>query len=480
MKKRMISGGLAMMVLVIGLLAAVPVQAKEEVIPSGISVGGIELGGMSEAAAQQKVQEYIDGLAKQKITLDIDGTAVDTTAEALGFYWSNPDAVEEAVGTALRGNLIARYMAKKDLEKNPVEVSLETAVDEAKVQAFVEEECADIMATPSNASIVREDGEFVITPAVAGKVVDISATKNALDAALEEGLGTPVLVQAVVAEQQPEITTEALESIQDVLGSFSTDFSSSGAARSKNLANGAGKINGHVLMPGEVLSGYECMQPFTTGNGYYTAAAYENGQVVDSIGGGVCQIATTLYNAALLAELDIPQRQNHSMIVTYVKPSMDAAIAGTYKDIKIANNYSTPIYVEGYTSGRTLTFTIYGKETRPANREIKYVSETLSVTDPGAPSVRTDNSLAPGARRTVQSAHRGMRSRLWKEIYVDGVQTERTLLHTDTYNASKAIVLVGPSAPAVSVIPQQPQVPAETVPETQAEMNLGPGAFIGQ
>ena len=72
----------------------------------------------------------------------------------------------------------------------------------------------------------------------------------------------------------------------------------------------------------------------------------------------MCQISTTLYNAALEAELEINQRQNHSMIVTYVEPSRDAAIAGTVKDIKITNNYSTPIYVEGKTEGRTLTFTI--------------------------------------------------------------------------------------------------------------------------
>src|SRR5699024_850562 len=139
---------------------------------------------------------------------------------------------------------------------------------------------------------------------------------------------------------------------QDLLGTFSTDFSSSSSARATNLQVGAGKINGHVLMPGETLSGYECLQPFTAENGYKNAATYENGQVVDSIGGGVCQIATTLYNAALQAELEITQRQNHSMIVTYVQPSMDAAIAGTVKDIKITNNYSTPIYVEGYTEGR--------------------------------------------------------------------------------------------------------------------------------
>ena len=107
----------------------------------------------------------------------------------------------------------------------------------------------------------------------------------------------PVQVTAQIKEQEPAITKEDLSTITDVLGTFTTDFSSSGSARSTNLSVGAEKINGHVLMPGEVLSGYQCLQPFTNANGYKTAAAYENGQVVDSIGGGVCQIATTLYNA---------------------------------------------------------------------------------------------------------------------------------------------------------------------------------------
>ena len=244
---------------------------------------------------------------------------------------------------------------------------------------------------------------------------------------------------------------------------------------STNLTVGAAKINGHVLMPGETLSGYECLQPFTTANGYRTAAAYENGQVVDSVGGGVCQIATTLYNMALNAELEITQRQNHSMIVTYVKPSKDAAIAGTYKDIKFTNNYSTPVYVEGYTEGKKLTFTVYGKETRPANRRVEYVSETLGTTSPGEPQQIVDNSLAPGARVKVQSSHTGLRSRLWKVVYVDDVETERTLLHTDTYNASKAIYRVGPAVPAEAPV-ETPAAPTETpVVEPVTGVDGGPG-----
>lgn len=464
-----------------GVLMSVPVYAKEMKIPEGIYVGDFSLGGMTEEEAEQEVREYVDGLADQKVTLNIEGQNVETSAKELGFYWSNTDAVDEATEHAVRGNLVQRYMGMKDLQKNPVHIPLETEVDEGSVEAFITEKCGDMTAEPQNASIIRENGQFVITPGVSGKTVDIAATKEAVDTALKAAGGQAVAVDAVVAVKDPDITEEDLSTISDVLGTCSTSFASSGAARSKNLSNGAAKINGRVLMPGETLSGYECMQPFTTENGYYTAAAYENGQVVDSIGGGVCQIATTLYNAALRAEVEITQRQNHSMIVTYVKPSMDAAIAGTYKDIKITNNYSTPIYVEGYTDNRELYFTIYGKETRPANREVKYVSETLGSTDPGAPTEKLDPSLAPGTRRQVQSAHRGLRSRLWKVVTVDGVEVERTLLHTDTYNASKAIVLVGPPAEvAAPVLPNDPgqtvpDQPAETAPSVVEGVDGGPG-----
>ena len=385
-------------------------------------------------------------------------------------------------GTELKGNLVKRYMKKKDLEVNPLKIELDLSVDQDKISSFVSANCDSAVADAVDATITRKNGKFEITPSKEGVTVDMDATKAALNEALNSEDTGAIRVEASVTVDKPKVTEEDLATIKDVLGTFSTSFATSGASRSTNLAVGSGKINGHVLMPGETLSGYECMHPFTTANGYATAAAYENGQVVDSVGGGVCQISTTLYNASLRAELEITQRQNHSMIVTYVKPSEDAAIAGTYKDLKITNNYSTPIYVEGYTSGKTLTFTIYGKETRPANRTFKFVSETLATMDPGPPKEEVDPSMEPGTRKQVQSAHRGYKSRLWKYVYIDGVEQSKEILHTDTYNASKAIVKVGPAAPAVTVpLPEETTAPVETQPAESSPVegeNGGPGVTL--
>ncbi len=460
MKKKTLSITLAAVLLAAGIGILSPVYVMADTLPDGIYVGEYNLGGMTEEEANKKIQDLVGQMENQKITLMVDGQPMETTAKELGFHWSNPEAVNQAASAWQGGNLIKRYLNKKDIEKNHVIIPLETALDDGRLEAFINEKCASAIVEPQNASIVRANGAFQVTPSVTGKNVDIKATKDALNAALANGLSEPVSATATVSDVNPAITTEALSSIQDVLGTFSTSFSSSGASRSKNLQVGSSKINTRVLMPGETLSGYECMHPFTVSNGYATAAAYENGQVVDSVGGGVCQISTTLYNAVLRAELLVAQRQNHSMVVSYVKPSQDAAIAGTYKDLKFTNNYSTPIYIEGYTSGKTITFTIYGKETRPANRTFDFVSETLSVTDPGAPKEVVDPAMAPGSRKQVQSAHTGIKSRLWKVVYLDGVEQSREILHTDTYNPSKAIIKVGPAAP-VSVTP----VPEQTLPQ---------------
>lgn len=102
----------------------------------------------------------------------------------------------------------------------------------------------------------------------------------------------------------------------------------------KNVRNGASKINGSIIYPGEEFSVHDAVVPFNAENGYELAGSYENGTTVETYGGGICQVSTTLYNAVIRAELEITERSAHSMIVSYVEPSMDAAISGEYKDLK--------------------------------------------------------------------------------------------------------------------------------------------------
>lgn len=483
MRKRAWIAGMTAVVAA-GLVFTNPVSAHaESVIPAGVYVGTLNLEGMTEEEAEKAVSDYVDTKLAQAVTLDVNGVQTVTSAEEIGMDWANPNVVSETLQDVnVGGNLIRRYMKKKDLQENPLKAEIDLRMNEEKLSAFVDEKCSSAIAEAKDASITKNENGFIVTPSVTGIAVDMDATESAIHEALKEDGTEAVWVTAVITETKPRITTEDLETIQDELGSFTTSFSTSGAARSTNLEVGTSKINGRVLMPGEVLSGYECMAPLTLDNGYKMATAYENGRSVDSVAGGVCQISTTLYNAALYAELEIVQRQNHSMTVAYVDHSRDAAIAGTYKDLKISNPYDTPIYIEGYTSNKKLTFKIYGKETRPENREVKFESKTLQWIDPGDPIEQTDASLQPGARVRVQSAHTGVKSELYKCVYVDGQLTERTLLNKDTYNSSKAIYRVGPALPAETVPAETAPAetaPAETAPQETLISPLGPGGTQG-
>lgn len=210
------------------------------------------------------------------------------------------------------------------------------------------------------------------------------------------------------------------------------------------MENGCRLLSGITLYPGDEISTLETITPFSEENGYYMAASYLNGQVVDSLGGGICQVSTTLYNAVLQAELEVTERYNHSMIVTYVDPSADAAIAeSSGKDFKFKNNLDYPVYIDGYTTPeKQITFTIYGLETRDSGREVIYESEVLERTVPDTEVIYTDASM-PVGYCSVQSAHVGYKARLWKVVKENGEEVSREQVNSSSYMKAPRSATVG-------------------------------------
>jgi vancomycin resistance protein YoaR len=289
-----------------------------------------------------------------------------------------------------------------------------------------------------------DDGTLQVSGGTDGLTLDADATLVSLKEAMSDWEAGDITVEAVVERVSPELTAETLSKMTDILGQATTDYSASSAARAQNVENGTAKINGTLLMPGESFSVTAAVVPFTAENGYGLAPSYESGQVVDSYGGGICQVSTTLYNAVIKAELQVDARSNHTMTVSYVDPSKDAAIAEGIMDLVFTNNLDNPIYIAGSAYYGTLHFAIYGVETRPSNRTIEFVSETLSQTDADTNVklvAKTDQNV--GYFTQVQSAHQGLSAVLWKNIYYDGVLTESYQFNSSWYEASAAIYEVG-------------------------------------
>lgn len=430
-----------------GAIVGINVYASvsDNTICKGISIASVDVGGMREEEAEKAVTEYVEALKEKTFIIKIDKHEVKASAQELGYDCSIEDTVSEAMNFGKKGNLIKRYKEIKDLEKKPMTLDLTPKIDKDKLKDFVETKCTKYDVEPKNAKLSRKNGVFEIKDHVMGRKLVAEDTVEKLMSYMKEDWDyKKAEVEAVVMEKEPEYTSEKLGLCKDVLGTFSTTYASSSASRANNLANGARLIDGSIVWPGEEFSTGEAMSPITAENGYSMASAYSNGQVVDSIGGGVCQVATTLYNALLLSELEIVERANHSMIVGYVEPSMDAAIAGSYKDLKFKNDTDVPVYIEASTEGRTITFTIYGHETRDLEtRSIKYESKVLATIQPGAEKITEDSSLPAGYRRVTQSAHVGYRAELWKIVYENGAEVSREQVNSSTYAAEPAYVTVG-------------------------------------
>lgn len=416
---------------------------EDKTIPNTVYIGDIDVSGMTKEEAEEALSNHVAELSDTVFTLTTGDKNIQVSAEDLGVTVANPEVVEEALNLGKTGNLIARYKDKKNLEKEPKKFEILFCADEEKIETLLGVNVDNLNQEAVNSGLKREDGGFTIIEGSNGIAVDVAESVKKIQEYLEqEWQGDSVSIELATNVTEPQGTKEELSKVQDLLGSFHTDFSSSASGRYKNVQNGCEKINGTVLYPGEQFSVYEAVSPFSAENGYELAGSYENGTTVQTYGGGICQVSTTLYNAVILAELQVDERYNHSMIVTYVKPSMDAAIAGTYKDFKFTNDTDAPIYIEGYTSGGQIYFNIFGEETRPANREVTYISETVSKTEPGV-TLQADGASPVGSIATVQSSHTGYTAKLWKVVTVNGLEESRTEFNSSRYNPSNKILAVG-------------------------------------
>ncbi len=427
-----------------------PVYAGEDKIQTGIYVNDMNLSGLSAGEARDKVNAYVDSFGDAQITLNaVEGGTISTTASELGLKWGNESILDEAANFGRDGDVLRCYKELKDLEYKNKVYKVEFEFDKNKIRTLIEENADQYNQEAVNATLVKTEDGFKITEGQTGVAVDVQASTDAVyDHLMADWNGENCSIDLVVTTQEPKGSEEDLAKVKDVLGTFTTSYSTSGGARSGNVVNGCNLINGTTLYPGDEFSAYEAVSPFSQENGYYMAASYLNGQVVDSLGGGICQVTTTLYNAVLLSELEVTERYNHSMIVTYVDPSADAAIAeSSGKDFKFKNNLEYPVYIEGITTPeKQVTFTIYGVETRDSAREVAYESVILEKTVPDTEVINVDEGQ-PVGYCSVQSAHIGYKAQLWKVVRENGVEVSREQINSSSYMKTPRSATVGVASP---------------------------------
>ena len=422
---------------------SVKADTTEERIAEGILIGNVDVGGMTAEEAKAAVEAYMEGIRATTFTLIGPTGSMEATAAEMGLSVDASDAIEEALTIAQGGNLICRYKETCDLKTTNMVLDIYPEVDKQATAQLIYAQVDNMNIKAIDNGLVRENGEFTFVPGQTGTEVNIVESVYAInDFFAENWDGDTNQITLVTDVIEPRGTQEEFAKVKDLLGTYSTDFSSSKEGRKTNVQNGCSKINGTVMYPGDIFSVYDTISPFNEANGYAMATAYASGKVVESVGGGICQVSTTLYNAIIRAELDIIKRYNHSMIVNYVEPSEDAAIASGLKDFQFVNSTDYPVYIEGYCSNGIITINVYGVETRPANRVVSFESEVISESEPQIEYTLSEDFEA-GYWKVEQSEHRGMVARLWKVVTVDGVEESREIFNNSTYIESPKYVTIG-------------------------------------
>ena len=344
-------------------------------------------------------------------------------------------------------------------------------VSEAKTEKIdLEKIHKEIYSEPKDAYFIEEPFELFLDEDGVDFAITIDEAKKILETPAEEYTIPLKLTKAKVTINDIDSSAFRYQ-----VSTFSTNYDPGYTSRVNNLRLAASKINGKILKPGEIFSFNEVVGKRTVEAGYTNAPIFVNGQVEDGTGGGICQISSTLYNAALLANLKIVDRRNHNYTTSYLKAGRDATVVYGAIDFKFQNTRKYPIKIEAAVSGGVATFTIYGvkEENEYTVKIIPVQTATIGKTT----QYIDDPTLAVGSEVVKQVGTSGCKVTTYKEVYLNGTFVSKEVLSNDTYKAMARIVRRGTkqlSVPTVSmpVVPTTPvptpepaPVPTPTVPD---------------
>jgi len=327
----------------------------------------------------------------------------------------------------LSENIIKKDESKEEIpvnNKEPDKIDIEKIYEEIHSEpqdAYIKEDPLEI--------IVDQDGvDFKCTMDKAKKIIG--------DASKEE-----YTIPLKITKASVTVKDLGKKAFPDRLAKYSTQYDASNRNRSTNLEIAAKKINGTVLLPGEEFSYNKILGKRTIENGFKEAAIYAGDGVQDGVGGGICQISSTIYNAALLANLKITQRRNHSFVTTYADPGRDATVVYGSQDFKFKNNRKYPIRIDASVKSGVAKISIYGiKEDDEYTVKIRaYVTETI----PFKTKKIENNKLEEGKEKIKQRGHNGCKAVCYRDLYKNGKKVKSELISTDTYSAMKKIVEIG-------------------------------------
>ena len=313
----------------------------------------------------------------------------------------------------------------------PVENVKASGIDMAKIHS-------EIYCDPQDAYYELEP--YKVYPDKDG--IDLAITPQEAQNLVDNENKTEYTFDLKITGAQKTIDDLGTEAFPYLISQFTTKYDASNRNRSTNLKIAADKINGKVLMPGEEFSFNKIVGKRTVEEGYKDAKIYSDGAVVDGLAGGICQISSTLYNAVLLANLEITERRNHSFTTSYVPAGKDATVVWGTTDFRFFNSRTYPIKIEASVNNGIAEFKIHGMQ-EETEYEVKIIPQKIRSI-PYATAYVEDPAVVPGQQIVDQAGQPGYKVTTYKELRLNGEVVSKEVITNDTYNPMRRIVRVAP------------------------------------
>lgn len=434
---------------------------SQTTLPKRTSIAGWDISGQDIAQVRAALEAKLQALEATPLTLKAKGdTGLSVSLQQAGVTYEAQE-FRRALKTLTDGPLMDRVQARYNWNGNwNIGIHLEISQLMNSLSPAWEKESFGVPVDAVRK--ITSDDRVVYTPGTTSFEVDWHALELALQAAVPTRLagngaleGKRILLEVPLTVKQPNVTLQALrdQGIERKITQFSTSLGASGPGRSFNVEAAAKAVNGTILPPGAIFDYGKAIQKAQAEYGFREAPVIVNGKLQPGTGGGICQVSSTLYNAALRSGLEIVERRNHSLPVSYLPKGQDATFAEGYINFRFRNNTGKHLIIKSEVKGRTLTVKLFG--TFPRNVTYSLESRTVEVLPPTDKYV-SDASLPKGGTRVLQSGKTGYVVETYITRYVDGKAKEKTKLSRDVYYAQKRVIAINRGGMSKSTLPESP------------------------
>ena len=417
------------------------VKSYESKIYPGVSVYGIEIGGLTKEEAISALNEKLSiDIMDKSLTVTVGEEKIDLKYSDLSPGYDIEAIVEEAIKYGKDDTTFKKYNEIKKGDNYNIEA--EISYDEAKLKEFEDSVKEIVNIKPQDAKISISGGKISITPEVNGYKINEEELHNKLIENINGDPSNQVDLTFELEESKARVTEEDLNKITGRISSYSSNYRDSGDGRVKNMQIATQTVNGVLLMPGDEFSYNELIGDTTPDKGYEKANTYIGSKIVPDYGGGICQVSTTLYRAVMRANIRSTERYNHSLTVSYAEPGLDATVFYGVVDYKFENTYDFPIYIEGYIGGGSVGFNIYGDIAGLDGKTYELVNEVHETYKPGVEYI-DDSTLEVGKEVVESNGMTGYKASAYQVTYENGKEINRELISTDVYAATNSVVKRG-------------------------------------